>query len=341
VTEEIQVSIILPARNEAANIEACLRSLLQQRGNFEIIVVNDESSDATEEIAGEVAKEDARIRVVNAPALPAGWTGKNHAVWLGANQARGGWLLFTDADTRHKPGALEWALNRAREAEACLVSVSPDQTMLTWPEKALLPVVYCFLARRFPYDEVSHPSSPVAAANGQFLLIERAAYEAVGSHEAIRGEILEDVALARLVKKSGRKIDFSRAEGVVETRMYRKFGEAWQGWTKNLFLLLGRSWTETFAELVEVAALDILPLLVAAMGVIYRTFDWWFWLGVALLVWRHMLHWSRLRLNRYPVSTIFYYELGCFLFAALLLKSWLQWVRGNGVEWKERTYSTD
>ncbi len=340
MTEEIQVSIVLPARNEAANIEACLRSLLGQRGSFEIIVVNDESTDGTEEIARTVAKEDSRVCVLDAPPLPARWAGKNHAVWVGSRLARGRWLLFTDADTRHSPGALEWVLRRAQETEACLVSVSPDQEMVTWSEKALVPVVYCFLARRFPYDEASDPASPLAAANGQLLLIERAAYEAVGGHEAIRGEILEDVALARLVKNSGRRIDFSRKEGLVETRMYRKFGEAWEGWTKNLFLLLGRRWTEMLAELMEIAGLDILPFAVAVAGLTYRTFDWWFWLAVGLIIWRHVLQWSRLRLNRYPTGSIFYYELGCLLLAALLLKSWLQYARGNGVEWKERTYNT-
>ncbi len=341
MTEEIQVSVIVPARNEAANIEGCLRSLLQQRGSFQIIVVNDESRDATEEIARAVASEDSRVRVVTAPPLPAGWAGKNHAVWVGAGLARGRWLLLTDADTHHNPGALEWALCRAQEREACLVSVSPDQEMISWSEKALLPVVFCFLARRFPYEEVSNPSSPVAAANGQFLLVERAAYEAVGGHEAIQGELLEDVALARLVKKSGRRIDFSRSEGLAETRMYRKFAEVWDGWTKNLFLLLGRSWTATLTEFIEITALDILPFVVAVVGLLYRTFDWWFWLAIALVVWRHTLQWARLRVNRYPTGSIFYYEIGCFLFAVLLLKSGLQYARGDGVEWKERTYRTN
>jgi glycosyltransferase involved in cell wall biosynthesis len=341
VKEAVQVSIILPARNEAQNIEPCLRSLLQQSGDFEIIVVNDESTDETEKLAAEMAGSDERIRLVNAPPLPPGWIGKNHAAWLGAKVARGEWFLFTDADTRHHPDALQWGLKRAEEAEASLVSISPDQKMVTWSEKALLPVIYSFLARRYPYEEVNDPSSPVAAASGQYLLIERAVYEAVGGHEAIRGEILEDVALAKLVKQSRRKIRFTREKGVTETRMYRSFGELWRGWTKNLFLLLDRSGTDTLGELVEIAVLDLLPLLVAALGAINRTFDWWFWLAVALLGWRHSLHWRRLRTNRYPISSIFYYELGSFLFAFLLLKSWLQYARGNGVEWKERTYSTD
>ena len=156
---------------------------------------------------------------------------------LARAQARGEWLLFTDADTVHLPGSLARALAEAQDNNAELLSYSPEQIAVTFWEMATLPVVFAELARQYPPSVVSDPASPVAAANGQFILIRREAYEAVGGHAAIAGDILEDVALARAVKRSGRKIRFRYAPDAVRTRMYRNYRQLRDGWTKNLALL--------------------------------------------------------------------------------------------------------
>ena len=234
ITAQPKVSIIVPARNEEASLGACLESLTAQSGvPFELIVVDDHSTDRTREIAASFAS----VQVLEAPTLPAGWTGKNNAVAAGAREARGEWLLFTDADTVHLPGSLAGALAEAEQNGVELLSYSPEQIAVTFWEMATLPVVFAELARQYPPSKVSDPASPIAAANGQFILIRRETYGAVGGHAAMAGSILEDVALARAVKSSGRKLRFRYAADRVRTRMYRNFCQLREGWTKNLALL--------------------------------------------------------------------------------------------------------
>src|SRR5580692_9643666 len=228
-----QLSVIIPARNEEVALGACLESLVSQTGvDSEIIVVDDQSTDRTHEIAESFPK----VRVIEAGPLPPGWTGKNNAVTTGAREARGEWLLFTDADTIHAPGSLARALAEAKDNKADLLSYSPEQIAVTFWEVATLPVVFTELARQYPPSKVSDPNSPEAAANGQYILIRREVYDAIGGHVAVASEILEDVALARRVKASGHKIRFRYSESV-RTRMYRSFAQLREGWTKNLALL--------------------------------------------------------------------------------------------------------
>jgi glycosyltransferase involved in cell wall biosynthesis len=236
VSAQPAVSIIIPARNEQASLGSCLESLVSQTGaSFEIILVDDASTDRTREIAASFSEAcPNQVRVIEASPLPAGWTGKNNALITGVGEARGEWLLFTDADTVHLPGSLARALSEAKENHADLLSYSPQQIAVTFWEMAVLPVVFTELARQYPPSKVSDPSSPAAAANGQYILVKRQAYDAGGGHAAIVGEILEDVALARALKKAGRKIRFRYAPDAVRTRMYRNFGDLREGWTKNL-----------------------------------------------------------------------------------------------------------
>jgi hypothetical protein len=228
------VSVIVPARNEEACLGVCLQSLVEQTGvDFEIIVVDDGSTDSTRGIA----ESFAGVRVVNAGPLPAGWSGKNNALTAGVRHATGEWLLFTDADTVHCAGSLARAVAEATAQGAALLSYSPEQEVHGFWERAVMPVIFAELAGRYRPAEVSDPASPVAAANGQYILISREAYDAVGGHAAIAGDLLEDVALARAVKRSGRKIFFRFGGDAVRTRMYRSFGQMREGWTKNLALL--------------------------------------------------------------------------------------------------------
>jgi len=229
-----EVTIVVPARNEEACLGDCLASLVAQTGvRSEIVVVDDHSTDRT----GEIARSFPGVRVISPGPLPEGWTGKNNAVIAGAKEVRGEWLLFTDADTVHLPGSLARALAEAKEHGAELLSYSPEQIAVTFWELAILPVVFAELARQYPPSKVSDPASPIAAANGQYILIRRETYEAVGGHAAIAASLLEDVALARAVKDSGRKIRFRYAADAVRTRMYRNFRQLREGWTKNLALL--------------------------------------------------------------------------------------------------------
>jgi glycosyltransferase involved in cell wall biosynthesis len=229
-----EVSIIVPARNEEASLGGCLESLSSQTGvAFEIIVVDDGSTDRTREIAHSFHE----VRVICSGPLPDGWTGKNNAVIAGAKEARGKWLLFTDADTVHLPGSLARALAEARDQQADLLSYSPEQVVGTFAERAVMPVIFAELAAQYPLHKVRRQSSGIAAANGQYILVRRAAYEAAGGHHAVATEILEDVALARLFRQAGLKVHFRYGGDSVRTRMYRNWAQLRDGWTKNLALL--------------------------------------------------------------------------------------------------------
>src|SRR5712671_7022765 len=185
-----EVSIIVPARNEEVCLGDCLRSLIAQTGvGFEIIVVDDGSTDRTRAIAESVRG----VRIISPGPLPNGWTGKNNAVVAGAKEARGEWLLFTDADTVHLPGSLSRAVAEAKENQADFLSYSPEQIVRTFWEKAVMPVVFAELAAEYPPQKVRDQSSGIVAANGQYILVRRYAYDTVGGHADVAAEILEDV----------------------------------------------------------------------------------------------------------------------------------------------------
>lgn len=346
----------MPARNEEASLADCLQSLVAQTGvDFEIIVVDDHSTDRTREIA----RSFPAARVIEAGSLPDGWTGKNNAVATGARQARGEWLLFTDADTVHLPGSLARAVVEARENGAAMLSYSPEQTAVTFWEMATLPVVFAELARQYPPSKVSDPNSPLAAANGQYMLITREAYDAVGGHAAVAHDILEDVALARAVKKSGRKLRFRYAADAVRTRMYRNYAQLREGWTKNLALLFPRPgrlaakslllWGCGFGPFLltmllpltselsgRIASLSSMHGFLLSFSSVVK--EWW-WnpievAGLLAVVWRLR------RANFDLAMEILGAAFGMPVFAYLLLRSKHAHVNSN-VRWKGRTYASE
>lgn len=340
-----RVSIIIPARNEEANIARAVRSVATQQGIGEMIVVNDGSTDRTGEILEELRHEVPALEVIRVDELPEGWTGKSHAAATGARAASGEWLLFTDADTEHRPGSLAALLERAERERADLLSISPGQRVLAWWEKSVIPLVYVRLASLYRFEEVSDPGSPRAAANGQYVLIRREAYERAGGHEAVRGEILEDVELARRVKSSGGRLIFLPGAEWAETRMYPTFGQMWQGWTKNLYLLYSHEGSRMLQTLAETALLDLtLPVafLALCMGIALDYGGAGLALAAVLVFaaalwrqWRYSAALERLGFN--PRLANYLYP-GAALFSLLLVNSaWAhRWKRS--VRWKGRDY---
>src|SRR2546421_12184184 len=228
------VSVIVPARNEEASLTQCLESLVSQTGvSFEIVVVDDASTDRTRQIA----ESFSQVHTIDAAPMPPGWPGKNNALATGAKAARGKWLLFTDADTVHHAGSLARSLEEVEERGAALLSYSPEQEVHGFWENAVMPVIFAELACTYRPSEICNPASRAAAANGQYLLITRQAYDAVSGHTAVATSLLEDVALAKAVKDSGHRILFRFGGDAVRTRMYRSFSQLREGWAKNLVLL--------------------------------------------------------------------------------------------------------
>ncbi|MGA7916816.1 MAG: glycosyltransferase [Candidatus Acidiferrales bacterium] len=335
------VSAIIPARDEEASIARAVESVAAQPEIAEVIVVNDQSTDRTAEILADLATRIPQLKILNIDALPPGWVGKSYAVAVGAAAAQSDWLLFTDADTYHMPGSARRALNDAVDRNAVLVSYSPEQELDSFWERALIPFVYCRLSAKFSYAQVNDPARPEAAANGQFLLVLRDAYERVGGHAAISGEILEDVALARRMKQSGYAIYFTAPMGIVRTRMYRSFAAMWQGWTKNLYPLVGGSPVALFVELSEVLPWLEAGLLLLMWPIFLRARADVPW-GVALfvlvaLLGRSLRFGADLYKNLYPFSLIKYYVPGVCLYTAALVASWWKNTRG-AVVWKGRSY---
>lgn len=326
------VSAVVPARNEEATIAAAVESLAAQPEIIEIIVINDQSTDGTSNALRQLSSRYKQLGVLETKELPNGWVGKNYAVSLGAAQATGDWLLFTDADGVHLPGSTARALAAAAETGASLVSFSPEQETRFWWEKALIPFVYSRLGHEYSYAEVSHPDSPAAAASGQFLLIRREDYARIGGHAAVAGEVLEDVALARRAKQAGLRLHFAPGNGIMRVRMYRTFGAMWQGWTKNLYPLMGGSSRAVGRELFRVV--PWIPLLVLPLALLHLI---WGVVGIALLAGRHAAYAADLRRNHFPAAVALYYLPGVALYAAVLLNSEWRYTRGS-VAWKGREY---
>jgi glycosyltransferase involved in cell wall biosynthesis len=336
----MSVSAIVPARNEEGTIAPAVESLAAQPEITEIIVINDQSTDGTAAELDRLSERYAQLRVLQTNALPGGWVGKNYAVSLGAAQAAGDWLLFTDADGVHLPGSTARALADAAATGAGLVSYSPEQEMHTWWERALIPFVYTRLGQKFSYDAVNDPDSQAAAANGQYLLIRREDYERIGGHAVVAGEVLEDVALARLAKQAGIRLHFSSGIGIIRVRMYRTFGAMWQGWTKNLYPLIGGALGGTSSGKSRAVGRELrgvvpwIPLLLLLLTPLHPILGV---LGAALLAGRHAGYAATLRRNRFPAALVLYYMPGVPLYAAVLLTSEWHYARGS-VSWKGREY---
>lgn len=331
-THDLLISAIVPARDEEDVIAACIHSLALQPEIAEIIIVNDHSTDRTAEIVRSLMPQIPRLRLLEAPAVPDGWVGKNNAVWRGASEAKHTWLLFTDADAQLEPGATAQALQVFQDSGPALISFSPEQILHTWYEKSLIPFIYCRLARRFSFDKVNDPRSPDAAANGQFLLVHRDAYAAAGGHAAIAGEVLEDVGLAKRIKSLGYRLWFAPGKGIVRARMYRSFAAMWEGWKKNLFQLMGGTNRSVLREFAD--AVPWIPFVLIVLGIRIPVAAF---IGILFLAFRQFGYGMDLTRNQFKGSLIFYYAPAFVLYAAVLWASYRAHASGK-VSWKGREY---
>jgi len=267
------VSVIVPARNEERNIRRCVTSLLEQDyANFEVIVVDDGSADATPRILEEIAQHHprgSRLFVLRLrDNLPPGWAGKPHAINCGTQEAHGDWLLLTDADTWHAPGALSYAVHKASDEQVDLLSLGSRQELPGFWERVVMPMAYLGIMMQYPPRQVNDPSSPVALANGQFILIRRAVYDALGGYARpeLRDTLLDDRDLAQVVKRQGYRLRMFDGRGLVHVRMYRNLRETWRGWRKNAFLGSRGGLIFTIITLIGLPVVAIAPFLLPVLA---------------------------------------------------------------------------
>lgn len=339
------VSVIVPARNERRNIERCVRSVLATSyPSVEVIVVDDHSDDGTGDIARAIAASDRRLRVVDNPPLPPGWFGKQWACTTGAGVAQGELLCFIDADTAQSPDLLPRAVNVMRARRAELLSVAGHQEMHGFWERVVQPYVFSILLVRYGGTEsVNHARRPEdVIANGQFILVRREAYDALGGHEAVRDLVAEDLAIAQRFHAHGRRVALVMGEDQLSTHMYDSFGALVRGWGKNIYaggrhaMPGGRVGRMLFPfALLAPSVLGLLPAVVlalAATGVLSAA--WLVWAATAVGA---SLGWwvAAYRKMRQPVWFAVLFPLGAAVVSGIAL---LALARGSRVAWKGRRY---
>lgn len=333
------ISVCVPARNEQRDIEACLRTLLSQDyPNFEVIVVDDNSTDDTPNIIESLQQHHSNLIAIRGAALPEDWYGKPFALHQAARKAQGELLLFTDADPVFHPNALTTAVRMMQKHRADMVSLLPGAEFGSFWERAVQPVIFATIAALTRFRKVNDPGSSAAMGVGAFILLRRDVYDRVGGHEALKQTILEDIGMARLVKRSGFKIIIADGKTVYSIRMYHSFREIWLGWRKNVFLAMKKSIFKTFYNIFWMTGFMVTPWLMLATHL---------WLessliglaiacaGVGLVLVTEWVVCHELKLDkRYALL----FPLGALVMAAIMINSMVHVLFRGQTEWRGRTY---
>jgi len=362
------ISICIPARNEERNIRRCVEAALKQDyPNLEVIVLDDRSTDQTSEILRTMTLESdsllsdkmrkhtpsghlaSALQIIDGSELPSGWAGKPHALNQAAKVARGEWLCFIDADTFLEPETLSSCYAKAIETKADMFTIMTFQILGSFWEKTVMPLVMTALSVGFSPRKVNDPNTKDAIANGQFILIKRSVYEAIGGHEGVKDKIVEDKAISEQVKWNGYRLIVADGMKVARTRMYTSLPEMWEGWTKNIYLGLrdqpGLMALGVFGAFLAVMAALFMPLW-PLLGI-----SWYFnnggWMAFSVIV-ESLLMWGYLFYVRaqavlkmeispwYALTT----PLGAGVFGAMMFTSAWKVISRKGVRWKGRLYQS-
>jgi chlorobactene glucosyltransferase len=350
---EPMVSVIVPARNEENNINRCIRSLLEQDyGQFEVIAVDDGSTDATARLLDELGQthpQRSHLWVLRLrDELPKGWAGKPHALHRGIQEAQGEWLLFTDADTWHAPNALRSTITQAVQEGTDLFTIGTQQELPTFWERVLMPMAYIGISMQYPPRLVNDPKSKVAVANGQYLLIRKAVYESIGGYARpdLRGTLLDDRDLAFVIKSNGFKLHFVDGQDLVHVHMYQGLRDTWRGWRKNAYLGSRGGLPFVLLQLFGLPMITIVPFLLPLLARLMRTRKRE---GISLIeattataVELFPLFLYRLWLNNMlhvPWYHIFTHPLAGAIFEGILGESTWRILTHKGVDWRGRQYN--
>lgn len=336
--------MIIPARNEANTIATVVRSILDSNYSpLELLVVDDRSTDNTAVVVERLAS-DPRLQLIGGEELPEGWYGKPWACFQGYRHARGELLLFTDADTRHHPSLLSHAVGALEGENAALVTISPTQRCVTFWERLVMPQIWLLLALRYHPRTVNQARRPSdVIANGQFILTSRSAYEAAGTHAAVRSEVAEDLALAQTYWARGLKLHFAFAERLMETRMYQGLASLIEGWSKNIYLGGRRSFPDEPLRRALVPGMLVLAMLFWLAPPAMLLLSWaapsagqlapaMLAIGLSAMFWMLITHGMSI-----PAIYGLGYPLGALMALYIILRS--TWRGGRRVEWRGRVYA--
>lgn len=333
------LSILIPARDEADHIASCLASVLacSTKGfEVEVMVLDDGSSDGTGSIASAIG--DHRVKVLYGREQPRGWLGKSHACAQLAEAARGQWLLFLDADIRLRPEALEAALITASAQGGGLITGFPRQETGTWLEKLIVPLMTFTILCHLPIPLVRGSRDPrFVAAHGGFMLIHRDSYNNCGGHSGIRSQLVDDMALARAVKRSGQDVTLVNIVDYTDMRMYRNASEVWSGYRKNIYAGLGRSPFLLLGVLSAYVLLYIMPAIILLITCVTGQESVAVWALSATLAGIAIKRVSDAS-GKQPVWLCVFIPVSMLCLAAIGLGSWWGSQPGQGYEWKGRRY---
>ncbi|WP_020615918.1 glycosyltransferase [Paenibacillus daejeonensis] len=337
--QQPRLSILIPARNETRNIGACLTSVLEAgpaNGSYEVIVLDDRSEDDTNRLAVEAIGGDPRVTLIRGEEPPAGWIGKAYACHQLAEAATGKWWLFLDADARMEKGAVEAAWHAAQKQGDGLITGFPRQLTKTWMERLVVPMMGFTIGCHLPIRLVRGSSDArFAAAHGAWMLINSGTYKAIGGHAANRNNLVDDMALAREVKRQGYAVTLADVKPVVHMRMYHDAREVWHGFRKNMYAGTGRNPVLLAAVLGLYSCLYLLPFLALLLSPIIT--DWLvpaaaaYLLGVAIKC-------TTDRMQDQPGWLAWLLPASIACMVAIGVASWLSAGRGKGYEWKGRIY---
>jgi hopene-associated glycosyltransferase HpnB len=333
-----KVSILVPARNEAKILSHTLQSLLSlDYPDFEVIVIDDQSEDATPEIAASAAAQDSRVIVLRSEDLPEGWRGKTWALQHGLGLARGTWLLLTDADMVFEPGVLKAAVAQAQNEKLDLLSILPHVECKSFWERVMLPSFIIILATARPLHKVNDPDSQVALAAGGFILVKSLVLKSLGGYSSIRNTIIEDVRLSELFKLSGYRIKCVISKSfMVRTRMYDSLAGIWEGLSRHAFEGSGHSPVRLFGALLGGFLMVVLPFALLIAALILHN-----WTLLALTVIPVIsMAWAQDFVNRQtkvPRTFLFSFPLATLVYAFIMMNSMWRHHHG-GTSWKGRRY---
>lgn len=344
------VSILVPARNEETKIERCLDSLLaQDYPNFELIVIDDRSTDRTGQIIEGYSKRDSRVKYVQGKDAPSGWIGKCNALAHAVGYASGDWYIFTDADTCHEKSSIRDAVAYSISNKTDLVSFVPMQELGSFWEKLVMPTLLSSFVLGDPFHSVNNPRAKRAYAYGQYIICRRSSYDALGGHQSVRDEIVEDHAIARVFKEKGYKILVGDGKTMYRVRMYTDLESMWQGWTKNLYSLIDSHVINLLAILALLNIVLLTPFIEA--GIVAQM---WlqadpspFTLPLSLLVGAQMIIlmlWWRLTAEHRAGTTWWHFlwlPFGAISVTALQVHAAYLVLSGSKVNWKGRQYTVN